>query len=147
MAPKASAHAVYDLKYHFVWTPKYRKEQLIGEVAEATEEILGEIAEAYDMEIDTLEVMEDHVHLFVSCPGDADLEKRVCEGVVCTIPLAKAEAMGRGTMGRRIFCSLSRRPSNSRNHKTTHTLPKECQKCSAITMERNFLKAPQLAAG
>ncbi len=68
MAPKASAHAVYDLKYHFVWTPKYRKELLIGEVAEATKEILGEIAEAYDMEIDTLEVMEDHVHLFVSSP-------------------------------------------------------------------------------
>ncbi len=68
MAPKASAHAVYDLKYHFVWTPKYRKELLIGEVAEATKEILGEIAEAYDMEIDTLEVREDHVHLFVSSP-------------------------------------------------------------------------------
>ena len=68
MAPKASAHAVYDLKYHFVWTPKYRKELLIGEVAEATREILGEIAEAYDMEIDTLEVMEDQVHVFVSSP-------------------------------------------------------------------------------
>jgi len=68
MAPKASEHAVYDLKYHLVWTPKYRKELLIGEVAEATKELLGEIAEAYDMEIDTLEVMEDHVHLFVSCP-------------------------------------------------------------------------------
>ena len=68
MAPKASAHAVYDLKYHFVCTPKYRKELLIGEVAEATKEILAEIAEAYDMEIDTLEVMEDHVHLFVSSP-------------------------------------------------------------------------------
>jgi putative transposase len=59
MAPKASAHAVYDLKYHFVWTPKYRKELLIGEVAEATKEILAEIAEACDMEIDTPEVMEE----------------------------------------------------------------------------------------
>ncbi len=38
------------------------------EISEATEKILGEIAEAYDMEIDTLEVMEDHVHLFVSSP-------------------------------------------------------------------------------
>jgi putative transposase len=68
MAPKASAHAVYDLKYHFVWTPKYRKELLIGEVEEATREILQAIAEAYDMEIDTLEVMEDHVHIFLSSP-------------------------------------------------------------------------------
>jgi len=68
MAPNASAHAVYDLKYHLVWTPKYRGELLIGEVAEATREILDAIAEAYDMEIDTLEVMEDHVHVFLSCP-------------------------------------------------------------------------------
>jgi len=46
MAPKASAHAVYDLKYHFVWTPKYRKELLIGEVAEAVREIVQSVAEA-----------------------------------------------------------------------------------------------------
>lgn len=68
MVPKASAHAVYDLKYHFVWTPKYRKELLTGEVAEALVEILQRVAEAYDMEIDTMEVMEDHVHVFLSAP-------------------------------------------------------------------------------
>jgi putative transposase len=68
MATKASAHAVYDLKYHFVWIPKYRKRILVDEVVEATEEILQKIAEAYDMEIDTMEVAEDHVHLFLSVP-------------------------------------------------------------------------------
>jgi len=68
MAPKASAHAVYDLKYHFVWTPKYRKELLIGEVAEAVREIVQSVAEAYGMEIDTMEVMEDQVHVFLSAP-------------------------------------------------------------------------------
>lgn len=64
MDPEASAHAVYDLKHHFVWTPKYRREVLIGEVAEATREILDAIAEAYDMEIDTQEEMKDHMHVF-----------------------------------------------------------------------------------
>jgi len=68
MAPKASAHAVYDLKYHFVWTPKYRKDLLSGEVSEAVREILHSVAEADDMEIDTMEVMEDHVHVFLSAP-------------------------------------------------------------------------------
>jgi len=68
MAPKASAHAVYDLKYHFVWTPKYRKKLLIGEVAEAVGEIVQSVAEAYGMEIDTMEVMEDHVHVLLSAP-------------------------------------------------------------------------------
>lgn len=68
MAAKAGAHSVYDLKYHFVWTPKYRKELLTGEVAEAVREIIQSVAGAYDMEIDTMEVMEDHVHVFLSAP-------------------------------------------------------------------------------
>ena len=68
MTPKASAHGVYDLKYHFVWTPKYRKDLLTGEVAEAVREIVQSVAEAYEMEIDTMEVMEDHVHVILSAP-------------------------------------------------------------------------------
>ncbi len=68
MGPRASAHAVYDLKYHFVWVPKYRRGVLVGEVAEAAEEILMRVAEAYDIEIDEMEVMPDHVHLFLLAP-------------------------------------------------------------------------------
>ncbi len=31
MGIKRTRHAVYDIKYHFVWIPKYRKELLIDE--------------------------------------------------------------------------------------------------------------------
>jgi putative transposase len=68
MAYTASAHAVYDLKYHIVWAPKYRKDILVGEVAQTVHQLFQQIAEAYDMEIDTMEIMEDHVHLFLSAP-------------------------------------------------------------------------------
>jgi putative transposase len=68
MAYKASAHAVYDVKYHLVWTPKYRKALLVGEVAQAVQELLYQIAAAYDLEIDTMEVREDHVHVFLAAP-------------------------------------------------------------------------------
>ena len=68
MGTKASAHAVYDLKYHFVWAPKYRKAILKGEVGEAAKELFRQVAEAYGMEIDTMEVSEDHVHLFLGAP-------------------------------------------------------------------------------
>ena len=68
MGTKASAHAVYDLKYHFVWAPKYRKSILEGEVGDAAKELLREVAEAYEMEIDTMEVSEDHVHIFLGAP-------------------------------------------------------------------------------
>ncbi len=68
MAHKASAHAVYDLKYHMVWAPKYRRDILVGDVARAVQELFVQIAGAYDIEIDTMEVMPDHVHLFLSAP-------------------------------------------------------------------------------
>jgi putative transposase len=68
MAYKASAHAVSDLKYHIVWTPKDRKALRVGEGAQAVQELFYQIAAAYDLEMDTMEVMEDHVHVFLSAP-------------------------------------------------------------------------------
>ena len=67
-ALRRSKHSVYDLKYHFVWIPKYRKKILTPEVAEYTKEVLQRIAEEYDMSVDTLEVVEDHVHIFLEAP-------------------------------------------------------------------------------
>ena len=69
MSPaKRTRHAVYDLKYHIVWIPKYRKIVLREEIAKRLKEIFRGIAERYEFEIDTMEVMEDHVHLFLSAP-------------------------------------------------------------------------------
>ena len=61
-------HAVYDLKYHVVWIPKYRKDVLSGEVGEYLKGVFQRIAEEYELVIDTMEVMEDHVHIFVEVP-------------------------------------------------------------------------------
>jgi len=69
MSPvKRTSHAVYDLKYHLVWVPKYRKMILKGDLAKRVREVFSEIAERYEFEIDTMEVKEDHVHLFLSAP-------------------------------------------------------------------------------
>ena len=65
---RRSKHAVYDLKYHLVWVPKYRAHVLGGEVAEYMKEVFEQIAEEYEFHIDTMEVMEDHVHVFVEAP-------------------------------------------------------------------------------
>jgi putative transposase len=67
-AVRRGKHAVYDLKYHFVWIPKYRKLVLRGEVAQSLKEVFQGITERYEMEIDTMEVMPDHVHLFLGAP-------------------------------------------------------------------------------
>jgi len=63
-----TSHAVYELKYHFVWVPKYRKMVLKEPVARKLKRIFLGIAERYGFTIVEQEVMPDHVHLFVSAP-------------------------------------------------------------------------------
>ena len=59
---------MYDLEYHLVWIPKYRKQMLSKEVADYLKEVFLRIAEEYESEIDTMDVVEDHVHIFVEAP-------------------------------------------------------------------------------
>ena len=68
MTLRRTSHAVYDTKYHLVWAPKYRKWILRGDLRATVEELFREIALHHEVEIETMEVSEDHVHLFVSFP-------------------------------------------------------------------------------
>lgn len=65
---KKTPHAVYVINYHLVWIQRYRKKVLIGKIAERLKELLSEIASQYGFQIVAVEVMPDHVHLFVSAP-------------------------------------------------------------------------------
>jgi len=68
MPVKRTSHTVYDAKYHLVWAPKYRKWILRDDIQRRVGEIFREIAATHDIEIDTMEIARDHVHLFVSFP-------------------------------------------------------------------------------
>lgn len=61
-----SAHHVFLLNYHLVWCPKRRKKVLVGDVAERLKQIIVEVAKELGIEVLALEVMPDHLHLFVS---------------------------------------------------------------------------------
>lgn len=58
------------VNYHFVWCPRYRRKILTSEVDRRFREILGEVAKELELAILALEVMPDHVHLFVNAPPD-----------------------------------------------------------------------------
>ncbi len=68
MDTKATRHSRYHIFYHLVWIPKYRRGVLTKVVAERLEAILREIADSKGLEITGLEIMPDHIHLFVSSP-------------------------------------------------------------------------------
>jgi len=62
---KKNAGAVFSLKYHVVWCPKYRRPVLGGAVGKRLAVLLRKKARELEMEIHALEIMPDHVHLFV----------------------------------------------------------------------------------
>jgi len=62
---KRNAGAVFSLKYHIVFCPKYRKPVLVGDVAARLKVLLAAKAAEIGATVHALEVMPDHVHLFV----------------------------------------------------------------------------------
>ena len=59
---------VYQTAYHIVWRPVYRRDVLREPVKSTLEGLLHTIASQHDMEILTVDVQPDHIHLFVSFP-------------------------------------------------------------------------------
>ena len=68
MELKRTSHAVYDTKYHLVWTPKYRKWILRGDLRDFVDQFFREVAKNHDFEIEEMEIAEDHIHIFLGFP-------------------------------------------------------------------------------
>jgi len=56
------------INYHFVWIPVRRRRVLVGAIAERLRSLLADAVVPLDCAILALEVMPDHVHLFVTAP-------------------------------------------------------------------------------
>jgi putative transposase len=65
---RKNAGSVFNLHLHLVWCPKYRKPVLVDDVETRLRELLLEKAAALDVEVEGLEIMPDHVHLFIAVP-------------------------------------------------------------------------------
>ena len=58
-------HAVFSLGYHIICCPKYRLAVLEDAVAVELKRIIAETCCVYGWELQEIEVMPDHVHIFV----------------------------------------------------------------------------------
>lgn len=69
---RKSAGSVFNLHLHLVWCPKYRKPVLVDAVEARLRQLLLEKAADLGVDVEGLEIMPDHVHLFVAvAPTDA----------------------------------------------------------------------------
>ena len=62
----STAHACGQNSFHLVWKPKDAYSILVGEIKTQCEEVLRQVVQDYGYAIHALEVMPDHIHLFLS---------------------------------------------------------------------------------
>jgi len=68
MEKQKTKSSTYNINYHFVWCPKYRKNLLVGEVKDFTKSIIETICSSKNWKLLEMEIMPDHLHLFISAP-------------------------------------------------------------------------------
>jgi putative transposase len=62
------SHTTYDCRYHLVWITKYRHKCLTEKIQKRLELILRWICKSMYVNILTMWMEEDHVHMYISIP-------------------------------------------------------------------------------
>ncbi|MCP0885783.1 IS200/IS605 family transposase [Ligilactobacillus sp. WILCCON 0076] len=62
------SHTRWNCKYHIVFTPKYRRKNIYGELKKAIGRILHRLCELKDVEIIEAHAMPDHIYMLVRIP-------------------------------------------------------------------------------
>lgn len=86
-------NCVYQIAYHVVWCPKYRKRILVDKVAEQVGTIIEAICAENKWSIITKEIQSDHIHLFLTIPP--------------AIAIATAIKILKGITARKLFVEFS----------------------------------------
>ncbi len=102
---RKTSHAVYDIKYHVVWSTKYRKKVLYGQVAERLRELIREICKGNEIDFIKGSISKDHVHLFISVPPFLSVSKLVqsLKGKTSYKLLSEFKELGRAFWGRHVW--------------------------------------------
>ncbi len=58
-------NSVVNINYHLIWCPKYRRKVLVDGVDERLKSVLRDIALELGCSVQSMEVMSDHVHVFL----------------------------------------------------------------------------------
>ena len=61
----SSNTAVFNLGYHIIWCPKYRRKVLVEPIDARLKEVLNDTANEHGWRIEKMEVLPDHVHIFI----------------------------------------------------------------------------------
>lgn len=111
---RRASHTVYTLHYHFVFTTKYRKPVLRGDIGQAVRDLIREICRQRDIEILQGHVRPDHVHLLLSVPPHLApsrvmqaIKGKTSHTLLADYRRLRSEYWGRHLWGRGYFAATS----------------------------------------
>lgn len=111
---RKGAHTVYDIKYHVVWTTKYRYQILRGELGVRCRDLIREVCLQNEIMILKGHMKPDHVHLFVSVPPRLSVSKMMqyikgksSRKLQQVYPTLKKRYWGQHMWSRGYFCASS----------------------------------------
>ena len=69
---KTNSGCVYNISYHIIWCPKYRRKLLVDNVETRLRDLLINKSNENGWTIEKMEIMPDHVHIFIKAtPSDS----------------------------------------------------------------------------
>jgi len=111
---RRGAHTVFEMHLHLVWTTKYRRAALTGEVATRVRDMIREICGQHEVTILKGHVAKDHLHLFVSIPPQVTISRLIqwLKGkssykLMGEFPHLQKQFWGRHLWARGYFCCSS----------------------------------------
>lgn len=114
MEYRHGAHTVFTIHLHIVWTTKYRKRVLGGEVGARVREVIRQICREEEAEILKGHISKDHVHLLVSIPPQVTVSRLVqrmkgktSQKLMSEFAHMKKAFWGRHVWARGYFCCSS----------------------------------------
>ena len=69
------SHTRWNCKYHIVFTPKYRRKIVYGQLRKDVGKILRRLCEVKDVEIIEAHAMSDHIHMLVRIPPKLSISR------------------------------------------------------------------------
>ena len=111
---RGGAHTVFEIHLHIVFTTKYRKPALSGEVATRVRDLIREICAQHEGKMMKGHVAKDYVHLLVSIPPQVTigrllqwLKGKTAHHLLAEFAHLKKQFWGRHLWARGYFCCSS----------------------------------------
>ena len=74
---KSLSHSKYRCKYHIVFAPKHRRQEIYGKIKKDIGQILRKLCEQKGVEIIEANACKDHIHMLVSIPPNLSVAQFV----------------------------------------------------------------------